>query len=748
MTSKTLISLIAATAWLAGCQPELNPNSLDLDGDGIVAGNDCDDSSSAVGPGFDEICDGVDNDCDTLIDEAGAVGSLTFYADDDGDGVGSDISTTACTQPERYAATTGDCDDTDAAIHIGAVEDDCSDPTDYNCDGSVGYADDDGDGFAACDDCDDSAGAIHDNAIEVCDGLDNNCDGRADEPGAIGDSLWFADNDADGFGTVAVWVISCDRPPGFVANDDDCDDHDNASHPGADELCDGVDNNCNTLVDDNASGLTWYADADGDGIGGPSSTTACEQPDQYVATAGDCNDSNAAIYPGAPETECSDPTDYNCDGSVAFADADNDGHPACEDCDDSAATIHGDALEVCDGVDNNCDGATDEPGAVGGTIWFADTDADGFGDALSPVTQCVAPSGSVANKLDCDDTDAAAFPGADELCNGTDNNCNAIADDDAIDMTTWYADLDGDGEGGELLNVDACSQPAGYVSTADDCDDLDATCGPCVSGVCPTLIGSDANPGQTCDEIITARPSAPSGTYWIDPTGSDAFEVHCDMQTLGGGWTLCGKFDRDNTIGNTTLVGDFARIADRRDDIRDISTFTGSQASQDCRALIDAGATRVLSVGTDWGMPWGDGRIMNFPSEVVSNPVNLWDLNLEEPSSSDSCVAGVGNTYTLNDTPLSGSDGAADLDSRAGLLGDGAFWTNRGRSGANFSNAGDVATCGGTWHDTVYWSWTAIDGTIDTHNCAGDIGELQLGTGCHGGSWTKPTYRYNLMLFR
>ncbi len=124
-------------------------------GGGVDAGGDG--ASCVPSP---EVCNGKDDDCDNQIDND-ASDSATWYQDDDGDGFGvSNTTQKACTQPTGYAAQPGDCVDTDANFHPSAPEIDCTDPNDYNCDGSTGYADADKDGVAACVDCNDLDPAI------------------------------------------------------------------------------------------------------------------------------------------------------------------------------------------------------------------------------------------------------------------------------------------------------------------------------------------------------------------------------------------------------------------------------------------------------------------------------------------------------------------------------------------------------------------------------------------------------------
>ncbi len=290
----------------------------------------------------------------------------------------------------------------------------------------------------------------------------------------------------------------------------DCNDDDASVHPGATELCNGVDDNCSGAVDEDATdATTWYADADGDGVGSNAAgTVACAAPEGHVDTSGDCDDSNAAINPSASD-DCAIDIDFNCDGSIGYVDSDDDGWAACEECNDGDASISPSAIEICDGVDNDCDSETDEAGAVGATDWYADTDNDGFGDASAATSACDQPTGTVTNDTDCDDSASAVFPGADELCNGADDNCNSVIDEDATDAPTWFADSDGDGAGGTTFSVDACEAPDGYVATSTDCDDLDAATYPGATEICDDV-------DNDCD---SSTPTLDPTTYYLDADG-------------------------------------------------------------------------------------------------------------------------------------------------------------------------------------------------------------------------------------
>ena len=321
MRLPTLLPLLAALLAVACKTPETpidtsveppDEEPLDNDGDGSPAEEDCDDDDPAVNPSAAEACDGKDNNCDGAIDE-GAL--ITVYTDADGDGFGDDTTAAeACAPAEGEVTVGGDCDDGDARYNPDAAEDDCADPNDYNCDGSTGYADGDGDGFAACEDCDDNDAGTSPAATEICDDLDNNCDGLTDENVT---ETWWQDKDGDLYGDPDFAYIGCSQPEGYIDNVLDCDDGDSGVNPAADELCDGLDNNCDGVIDgpDALDPSTYYTDADGDGYGDASApVTGCEAPSGAVASSDDCDDDDLDSYPGA--AEACDNADNDCDSDV------------------------------------------------------------------------------------------------------------------------------------------------------------------------------------------------------------------------------------------------------------------------------------------------------------------------------------------------------------------------------------------------------------------------------------------------
>ncbi len=542
------LGLLALTV---ACTPK--PENTDVDGDGYMADVDCSDWDASIHPDADELCDGIDNDCDGVVDED-ATDAATWYADADGDGYGSETdSLAACYQPEGYGPDNTDCDDSNAFIHPGAREDDCTDPNDYNCDGSTGYADADADGWPACEDCDDSAASVNPDGTEVCNGIDDDCDFELDED-AVDAPTWYLDADHDGWGNALVTTEECLQPTGYVADSTDCDDLSAASYPGGTEVCDTHDNDCDGTVDedDAVDAEIWYADDDGDGYGDPDETyAACEAPPGYVDDALDCDDDDEDIHPGGTEI-CNDQDD-DCDGDVDenatnastwYLDADSDGYgtsaysqEACDqpsgwvsntsDCDDGSDEAYPGGTEVCDGLDNDCDGTVDEDDATDAPTWYADSDGDGYGDADSTDIACEQPSGYVTNDDDCDDDDGTSYPGGSEVCDDADNDCDGNVDEGASDADTWYIDADGDGYGSSSITLDACDEPSGYTDNTDDCDDGSASSYPGGTEVCD---GHDNDcDGDTDEDDATDAP-----TWYLDADGDGAGDedettVACDQ---------------------------------------------------------------------------------------------------------------------------------------------------------------------------------------------------------------------------
>jgi len=281
-------------------------------------------------------------------------------------------------------------------------------------------------------------------AGDCTDGADNDADGLfdCDDDSCSGSPDCQPEDDADG--------------DGYTTDDGDCDDTDADVYPGAIEVCDdaNVDEDCDGKTDDDDESVSadslnaWFVDADGDGYGTPDiEVLQCDAPAGHVADDTDCDDSDAAVNPGAAEVCDADDVDENCNGLSGSADPELDASSTLE--------------------------------------WFLDADRDGFGDDDSTVIACEQPEYGVLVGGDCDDSNAAIHPDAIEVCDedDTDENCNGLADDadpdvDPSTMDTWYTDSDGDGYGDASTPVLTCETPSGLTVVGEDCDDTDPDISP------------------------------------------------------------------------------------------------------------------------------------------------------------------------------------------------------------------------------------------------------------------------------
>lgn len=371
----------------------------DLDGHASVSsgGEDCDDENELVNPDATEVCDDVDNDCDDLLNELDdSLDSSTaelLYLDNDRDEYGDpEVPFYSCSETTEGVSNNLDCDDSTADVSPAA--------------------------------------------LELCDGLDNDCDHLIDDADPNVDvldfNIYYVDTDGDGYGQNTI--SACTLPSGASEEGGDCDDGNDAINPLAVEICDEVDNDCDSLIDDDDdsldlnSALVLYSDQDNDGFGDPSSMVeSCELEPGYSENDLDCDDDEPNTYFGAAEMES--PT-------LCMTDADGDGYgdmnvilPAIpgSDCNDQAFTIYPGASDMTvDGFDQDCNN-------------FDGPDMDNDGHA--PVS---------AGGDDCDDGDVFTYTGV------------AINEVDVLCMR----DFDGDGYGDQFpSNIN--------VSAGSDCNDAD-----------------------------------------------------------------------------------------------------------------------------------------------------------------------------------------------------------------------------------------------------------------------------------
>ena len=437
---------------------------LDLDGDGYGSNNDsteacsqplgyitingdCNDDDSQINSGVVEICNGIDDDCDGQADEG--FSPVIYYQDLDGDNYGSIVSIVACSQPSGYVLTPGDCDDNN--FHVWP------------------------------------------NSSETCNGVDDNCNGQVDEGVVI--TTYYFDNDGDNYGSSPTIQTCFAPPPGYVITGGDCDDNNFNVWPNNAEYCNGIDDNCNGQIDEGFSPSTYYLDIDGDGFGNPLiSIISCSPIAGFTIISGDCDDNDPLHHISFTFYRDLDGDGYGSTTDSTQACSQPFGYVAVSgDCDDNNPLINSGTTETCNGVDDNCDGQTDE--GFSPTIYYQDLDGDNYGNTSVSITACSQPIGFVNTPGDCDDNNPHIWPNSSETCNGIDDNCNGQIDEGVV-ITTWYFDNDGDNYG-STPTLQSCTQPLGYVITPGDCDDNNNHVWPNSSEICN---GIDDNCNGTIDE--------------------------------------------------------------------------------------------------------------------------------------------------------------------------------------------------------------------------------------------------------
>ncbi len=522
----------------------------DADGDGALAlgfGDDCDDTDPAIHPGAPEVCDGLDNDCDGLIDDddTDRVTSRTWFIDEDGDGYGG-AAILACDEPLGATDAGGDCDDANANIHPGADE--------------------------------------------LCDTIDRDCDGDPTAD-AIDRIPYYPDEDGDGHGpanTIAAG-IACTPPHGMALVNDDCNDQDPRISPTNQEVCNGIDDDCDGLIDeDDPSNITtsWYLDNDGDGYGQTYAVVLqCDQPENYVQLPGDCDDSDPDVT--TTRTWWED------------ADLDGFGNPAI---------AVSQCLPPVGYVSNPNDCDDSDPALQRIVTWYLDQDGDSYGATDVAVQSCTQPAGYVGQPGDCDDTNVLAAPDQPETCDGIDNDCDFLIDDEDGDILapiTWYADNDGDGFGEASTVTRACVAPANHTSVPGDCDDDNPAVHPVSAEYCNGI--DDDCDGQIDDDdpSITGQP-----IWYVDADGDgfgDRGSIQQSCEQPPGMVTI----SEDCDDGDATVNPAAQEVCNGHDD--------------DCDGLVDIldpSVTGAVPFYADWDQDgYGAGPPLGYLCNDPTNPV-------------------------------------------------------------------------------------------------------------------------------
>ena len=208
---------------------------------------------------------------------------------------------------------------------------------------------------------------------------------------------------------------------------------------------------------------------------------------------------------------------------VADADGDLHGDPAVQlvscsqpegfvdnsdDCDDSASEANPSGVEVCDGLDGDCDGTVDGPDPIGGMTVYVDADGDGVGTTTVSRIVCTPEDDFVSVSGDCG-TDPQRSPAPKKSAMGW--TTTALRGGRGLLMTVYY-DPDGDGYGMALLPMEACVVESGMSATAGDCDETDAAVHPGADEVCDSVDNDCSNEADEGKGI----------TYYLDTTGTDS----------------------------------------------------------------------------------------------------------------------------------------------------------------------------------------------------------------------------------
>ncbi len=409
-------------------------------------------------------------------------------------------------------------------------------------------------------------------AAETCgDNSDNDCNGQIDEVGGLGCVSYFEDKDKDGYGFGTITKCLC----GIVADwgatqGGDCNDFNPFAAPGKPELCNNIDDDCNGTIDgENSLGCTTYfKDGDGDGYGDEKTAQCLCSPSGAYKTlvGGDCDDSTAAVSPKTPE--------------------------------------------MCNAIDDNCNGVIDEANAIWCVPFLKDDDSDGYG--VTGLSQCLCtPTGpwKASTGGDCNDQDGSQSPGTEELCDGKDNNCNTLMDEDC----------DKDNDGYCNANKLVVGKPAACPLGGGDCIDHDPEVHPGLAEVCD-LKDNDCN--QQVDELVSAPCGGCSPVCLMSegPKGDKGFAT--EPGTLNG----AGVDTNGNVVlDSSTIQFNMLWISNSGEgSVSKLDTSTGKEVAR-YFVCSDPSRTAVDSEGNAWVGCRGDGRVAKIalsPSDCVDRDKN------------------------------------------------------------------------------------------------------------------------------
>ena len=558
--------------------------------------------------GYSDVIGGASSE-DSVASDAGAVFVFHGEPDADGDGIGESL----------------DCDDDDASIGVAYAHYVDGDGDGYGagstvdvCPDTDGYAEPGGD----CDDNDDSS---FPGGTETCDGADNDCDGTTDEDDAVDAPTWYADTDADSYGNASVTDVACAASTGYVADNTDCDDGSSTTYPGADEYCDGHDDNCDGIVDEDAAVdvTTWYADGDGDGYGDASATDIdCNPPTGYVADSTDCDDSEGTTNPVATDV-CGDGVDNDCDGSGGPSD-DDDGDGLSWTTEQSYGSDDCNTDSDGDGIDDD-----DEVNTHATDPTSTDSDADGVGDYDEVVTYGTNPNSADSDADGLSDYDEVATYGTDPTSTDSDSDGLNDYDEVATHATDPNAsDSDGDGLSDYDEVATHSTDPTSTDSDADGLTDYDEVV---THSTDPNDGDSDADGLTDYDEVVT---------HSTDPNSADS-----DADGIG---------DYEEVVTHGTDPNSTDSDADGLSDYDEVITHGTDPNAGDSDADGLSDAEEVNTHGTDPNSTDSDGDSISDYDEVATHGT--------DPNSTDSDADGLSDDEELNTYGTDPVDGDSDAD--------------------------------------------------------------------------------------
>ena len=471
---------------------------------------------------------------------------------------------------------------------------------------SVRTGDEDMDGYRDVsfggDDCDDTDAGVNPAALEVCDGVDQDCDDTIDDNPEDGQT-WYADSDQDRFGDRDGGVRSCDAPAGYVSTGTDCNDDDASVFPGSVEVCgNNSDDDCDGTIDsDAAEYVQLYMDNDEDGYGDGGWFEACSIVTGQSLVAGDCNDDDPSVNP--------------------------------------------EANEVCDSLDTDedCTGVADDadPGATGQAVFYADNDRDGYGDSATSLAQCDPSANWVANTDDCDDTSDLAYTGATETCeDGVDNDCSG---GDARCLLVGEISLAG--ADAKLLGPGALAFSGNAVAAAADADG---------DGGNELIVGSWAYAGVGAVHVVPGA-SIADGSLASFPT----IAGEATGQYFGWAVASCGDADLD---GASDYLASDIDSDDGAGAIYQFDTLGSYSDAGSANASIvgpgtDAALGATLACGLDLDDDGGIDALAGVPGTT-----GVWLLNAANLSVTVAWTGvTTGSEFAVAQLPDGNGDGIADL---------------------------------------------------------------------------------------